>query len=168
MVSRLASADRVLIAGQTLSHSVNHTVRDLLKHWKPSQTGKIFLLKDCCSSLPGFESKAEEFMREISDQGVSVINSTEAFEWPELEVVSEMQPAPALAPDDEDDDLDDGEEDADEGEGAEQRGAADAENAEQVGAVDVSVGGATAEGNSEDVGAETAGVEEEEDFGEES
>jgi len=131
-------------------------VRDLLKHWKPSQSRKIFLLKDCCSSLPGFESKAEEFIQDIFEQGVTVMNSTEAFEWPEPDTVSEVQPEPSSAPAAEDDDLDeDGEEDAGEMEGTGLVNAADAEGTEQTDAVDIETD-ATAEGNNVDPAANGA------------
>ena len=60
-------------------------MRDFLKHWKADENNKLFILKDCCSSLPGFESKAEAFLQEMQDLGVSLVNSTEAFAWPDPE-----------------------------------------------------------------------------------
>ncbi len=84
IVERLMSADRVLICGISLSHAVKHTVKDLLKLWKENLRSNIYLVKDCCSTLPGFEGKADDFIREMLQSGVTVVNASDAFAWPEL------------------------------------------------------------------------------------
>ena len=81
MVERLSLTDRVLVCGQSLSHTVNHTMRDLTTHWKTGKMDKLYLLDDCTSPLPGFESVAEEFLLEMREKGVVVTPSPEAFNW---------------------------------------------------------------------------------------
>lgn len=81
MVERLSMCDRVIICGQSLSHTVNHTLRDLSTHWNPDSFDKIFLLKDCTSALPGFESVAESFLQDMRSKGISLTSSLEAFIW---------------------------------------------------------------------------------------
>ena len=85
MVERLSMTDRVLVCGQSLSHSVNHTLRDLSTHWREENMGKLYLLNDCTSALPGFESVAEDFLQDMRDKGVVITSCQEAFVWEDLE-----------------------------------------------------------------------------------
>ena len=49
----LDACDTILVSGQALSHSVNFTMKDLVIHL--STPTKLYLLKDGCSSVQGFE-----------------------------------------------------------------------------------------------------------------
>lgn len=81
MIERLKSADRVLICGQSLSHTVQMTLKDILSNWKEDEVGKLMLLTDCSSPVPGFEAMADTFVREIKDKGVKCSSVSEAFEF---------------------------------------------------------------------------------------
>jgi nicotinamidase/pyrazinamidase len=64
--------ERLLVCGQALSHCVNYTVRDIVDNWPPDETGKITVLRDCASSVPGFEGAGEAFLEEMERAGVIV------------------------------------------------------------------------------------------------
>ena len=70
MIERLKSADRVIICGQSLSHTVQMTMKDILSNWKADEVDKLMLLTDCSSPVPGFEAMAETFVREMKEKGV--------------------------------------------------------------------------------------------------
>lgn len=59
LIDTLLLADKVVICGQALSHCVNFTTRDLVKYWPVDKRAQLVILKDCASSVPGFESKGE-------------------------------------------------------------------------------------------------------------
>jgi len=58
-----------------MSHCVNYTVRDIVENWPKDERNKITLLRDCASSVPGFEAASEEFIEEMMKAGVSVERS---------------------------------------------------------------------------------------------
>jgi nicotinamidase/pyrazinamidase len=81
MVERLAAADRVIFCGESLSHSVQMTMKDVISNWKEEEVEKLCLLSDCSSPVPGFESMAEDFVRECKEKGVKVVPASESFEF---------------------------------------------------------------------------------------
>ena len=66
----LASADVLLVAGEALSHCVASSVRSLVTRLQPAQIGRIVLLTDCMSSVPGLETLGQAFLYEMTDRGV--------------------------------------------------------------------------------------------------
>ncbi|WP_220789273.1 cysteine hydrolase family protein [Craterilacuibacter sinensis] len=75
-IAMLARADALLIAGQALSHCVASTIEDL-----PTQLGepylqKMWLLSDCSSPVPGFETIAETFMSKMGARGMHSVHSS--------------------------------------------------------------------------------------------
>jgi len=62
----------LIACGQALSHCVNYTVRDIVEHWPKEEMGKITILKDCASSVPGFEEAGELFLKDMKEAGVNV------------------------------------------------------------------------------------------------
>jgi nicotinamidase/pyrazinamidase len=62
-----------------LSHCVNYTVRDIVNNWPKDETPKIVILKDCASSVPGFEDAGELFLSEMEKAGVKVGTSDAVF-----------------------------------------------------------------------------------------
>ena len=60
------------MCGQALSHCVNETVRDIVEHWPKEEIGKLTVLKDCASSVPGFEAAGETFLSDMKEAGVNV------------------------------------------------------------------------------------------------
>jgi nicotinamidase-related amidase len=81
MIERLKQADRVLVCGQSLSHTVQMTMKDIANNWEKDDIGKLFLLTDCSSPVPGFESMAETFVKEMRDKGVKCVGAGEAFDF---------------------------------------------------------------------------------------
>lgn len=69
--------ERLLVCGQALSHCVNFTVRDIVEHWPPGETSKITILRDCASSVPGFEEAGKLFLDDMERAGVNVKTSDE-------------------------------------------------------------------------------------------
>lgn len=54
---------------------MNYTVRDIVNHWPKDERSKIILLKDCASSVPGFEAASKKFITDIAADGVTVDTS---------------------------------------------------------------------------------------------
>lgn len=77
MESLKTDTDRLLVAGQALSHCVNYTVRDIVEHWPKGQMTKIILLRDCMSSVPGFDGAGELFLADMVKAGVEVKTSVD-------------------------------------------------------------------------------------------
>ena len=67
---QLKQSKKLLICGQAMSHCVNYTVRDIVEHWPKDERNKITLLRDCASSVPGFEAASEKFIEEMVEAGV--------------------------------------------------------------------------------------------------
>lgn len=76
-VERLQAADEILVAGQALSHCVANSVRDIAAEFGDDQVKKLVLLEDACSPVPGFESLAEDFLREMKAKGMRVAKTTD-------------------------------------------------------------------------------------------
>ena len=71
--------NKLVICGQALSHCVNYTVRDIVEHWPKDEMDKLTILADCASSVPGFESVGEQFVKDMKELGVNV-ETSETFE----------------------------------------------------------------------------------------
>jgi nicotinamidase-related amidase len=56
---------------------VNYTLRDIVRKWPPSRRSDIYLITDCASAVPGFESDAETFVMDMKAIGVQTVTSTE-------------------------------------------------------------------------------------------
>ena len=55
-----------------MSHCVNYTVRDIADHWPKDEMGKLVVLKDCASTIPGFEDASNKFLSDMAAVGVNV------------------------------------------------------------------------------------------------
>lgn len=77
MIDFLAQHSKVVCCGEAKSHCVNYTMRDLLSAWPAGRAGDLVLLKDCCSSVPGFEAVGEQFENDMKQAGVVVCTSAE-------------------------------------------------------------------------------------------
>ncbi|HEY9104766.1 hypothetical protein [Chitinimonas sp.] len=80
LLNRLAQADTIVIAGQALSHCVASTVRDLADHLGPSGVGKLLLLTDCSSPVPGFEALGQAFLKDLSQRGMRLAEARTLFQ----------------------------------------------------------------------------------------
>lgn len=78
-ISAIDSSDVALITGQALSHCVNFTIRDLVKNFGPESIKKLVLIRDTCSSVPGFEKQGNDFINDMVALGMRVDTSTNIF-----------------------------------------------------------------------------------------
>ena len=77
MESLITGTTQLLVTGQALSHCVNYTVRDIVEHWPKDQMSRLIILRDCMSSVPGFENAGEIFLADMEKAGVEVKLSVE-------------------------------------------------------------------------------------------
>jgi nicotinamidase/pyrazinamidase len=70
---------RLLICGQAMSHCVNYTVRDLVRHWPAERLSEICLLQDCASAVPGFEAAAQQFQDDMAAAGIQSTTAAQVF-----------------------------------------------------------------------------------------
>ena len=69
LLARMASAERVLVAGEALSHCVASTVRDLADALGPAWVKRLVLLSDASSPVAGFESLGRSFVDDMRSRG---------------------------------------------------------------------------------------------------
>jgi nicotinamidase/pyrazinamidase len=77
LLASLLESGKLLVCGQAMSHCVNYTLRDIVRKWPPSRRSDIYLITDCASAVPGFESDAETFVMDMKAIGVQTVTSTE-------------------------------------------------------------------------------------------
>jgi len=75
LLSTLRKYNSIFIAGEAKSHCVANTVKQLLEHSDIS--GKITLLQDCMSNIPGMEHIADAIYSEAKIAGVVFKRSTD-------------------------------------------------------------------------------------------
>jgi nicotinamidase-related amidase len=98
-IARLRQSDAVVIAGQAASHCVKHTIDDLLGSIDERLVRKIYILRDCMSSVAvpdpsrqgeflfDFTPQAEAALGRFADAGMHVVDSTTPIrEWPDFPV----------------------------------------------------------------------------------
>ena len=76
----LSREGKLVVVGQASSHCVNFSVRDIVNYWLENSEKNIsdlIVLRDCMSPVPGFESAADEFFRDMEKFGVTVCTSEE-------------------------------------------------------------------------------------------
>jgi hypothetical protein len=61
---------QVFVCGHTLSHSISHTVIDLIKHY--SKDSKIVLLQDACCYHPDHKDIVDDFMEDMKDEKINM------------------------------------------------------------------------------------------------
>jgi nicotinamidase-related amidase len=67
-----------LLAGEALSHCLANTVMDIADNFSDqSYVSKFVLLRDCTSSVTGFEKQGDDFINKMVARGMRVINSTD-------------------------------------------------------------------------------------------
>lgn len=72
LIDQLKPNDQIIVAGEALSHCVKNTLTDLFVYIPQS---KVYLLKDCTSSVAGYESAGEEFINMNKEKGMNIISS---------------------------------------------------------------------------------------------
>ena len=66
------------MCGQAMSHCLNYTLRDLIKHWS-GDIGRIVLLVDGSSPVQGFNNAADEIIEYARERGVKLKLCEDAF-----------------------------------------------------------------------------------------
>ena len=72
-IQTLEEADEILFAGEALSHCLANTMRDIANSFNDSEDKflkKCVLLTDATSSVPGFESYGDTFIKEMTARGM--------------------------------------------------------------------------------------------------
>ena len=76
LVNELAGASAIVIAGEAQSHCVANTLKQILE--QPEIQGRIFVLTDCMSHVPGFEDAARDIFHQAEARGV-IFCTSESF-----------------------------------------------------------------------------------------
>ena len=76
LIQTLQVADLIVVAGEALSHCLATTLTQIIDNFGPDNAKKIVILEDCSSSVPGFESAGDDFIKYAKDNGVRFENST--------------------------------------------------------------------------------------------
>lgn len=78
LLSALAAADLVAVAGEAGSHCVANTVRDLADSFGDDRlVSKIVLLQDAVSSVSGFRDYQSRFVAEMTARGMTLSSTAE-------------------------------------------------------------------------------------------
>eukprot|EP00986_Skeletonema_menzelii_P015765 scaffold12635_cov183-Skeletonema_menzelii.AAC.3 len=72
LLESLKTSEKLIMCGEAMSHCVNYTVRDIADHWPKEEMGKLVVLKDCASTIPGFEDASNKFLSDMAAAGVNV------------------------------------------------------------------------------------------------
>ena len=80
LIQALQDADKVLLAGEALSHCVANTVTDIADTFGDANIKKLWLLEDCSSSVPSFESLGTDFINRLVARGMNVTTSDKALQ----------------------------------------------------------------------------------------
>jgi nicotinamidase-related amidase len=77
LIETLETADLIALSGQALSHCVANTIRDIADNFGDANIGKMVLIEDTTSPVPGFEAVAEQFLVEMKRRGMRTARSSE-------------------------------------------------------------------------------------------
>lgn len=79
LLDKLVKNEKLIIAGEALSHCVASTVYDLLGNIDKEYYSNIYFLTDCSSPVQGYEENATIFIEKIKSMGVNLIKSVDLF-----------------------------------------------------------------------------------------
>jgi nicotinamidase-related amidase len=82
LIDDLARADRVYIAGEAGSHCVKATTEHIAGRLDPGSLGKLVVITDCMSPVPGFEPQYQAFLDDMRQRGMRTALAAEVI--PEL------------------------------------------------------------------------------------
>ena len=82
LIESLLGFDRIVVAGQALSHCVNFTVRDLVDFTPPGDRAKIWIVADGSSPVVGCQAQAQTFLDDMRKAGCTITTAAEAFVLP--------------------------------------------------------------------------------------
>lgn len=85
--SSFSNDDIIIVMGEALSHCVGETLSDLID---AGLGDRIYLVRDCTSSVTGFEKQGESFVKLLKYNGGHVVQSTTPFlKWPGVREIFE-------------------------------------------------------------------------------
>lgn len=79
LLQELNQADKIIIAGEALSHCVANTVNDMIEELGHDFSQKLTILTDTTSTIPGFEATSSKFLEQMENLGVSLKSSKDPF-----------------------------------------------------------------------------------------
>ncbi|MCP5425944.1 MAG: isochorismatase family protein [Gammaproteobacteria bacterium] len=77
LIETLEKAEWVALSGQALSHCVANTVRDIADNFGEQNIGKLVLIEDTSSAVPGFENLAQQFLTDMKKRGMKTARAAE-------------------------------------------------------------------------------------------
>ena len=77
LINILENVDLVALTGQALSHCLANTVTDIADNFGEDNIKKLVLIRDCTSSVTGFEQLGEDFITNMTKRGMQISTSTE-------------------------------------------------------------------------------------------
>lgn len=77
LINTLQNVDIIGTGGEALSHCWMNTIKDITDNFGEENIKKFVLLEDTSSPVPGFEKQAEDFIKEMSGQGMQISNSVD-------------------------------------------------------------------------------------------
>ncbi|MBA5605364.1 cysteine hydrolase [Duganella sp. FT3S] len=80
LITSLAEADQVYIAGEAGSHCVRATTEHIVQQFGDDRLGKLVLLTDCMSPVAGFEPAYQEFLAAMQARGVRLAQSGDVLQ----------------------------------------------------------------------------------------
>ena len=73
----LLAADRLIVAGEALSHCVKSTVEDVVDAAASARATRLTLLTDAMSPVAGFEAQGAAFLAAMRDAGARLAATTD-------------------------------------------------------------------------------------------
>jgi nicotinamidase-related amidase len=73
LIESLKKADKIIVAGEALSHCLANTVKDLCEY---IPANKITVLTDCTSPVTGYDKDGTDFLDKMQKKGMSVAISS--------------------------------------------------------------------------------------------
>jgi nicotinamidase-related amidase len=77
LINILENVDLIALTGQALSHCLANTVRDIANNFGEENIKKMVLIRDCTSSVQGFEQMGEDFIKEMTGRGMQISTADE-------------------------------------------------------------------------------------------
>jgi len=77
LLAILREADRILVAGEALSHCVKSSVEDIANNFGEENIKKLVLLTDTSSNVPGFEQNGKDFIKNMTARGMQISTSVD-------------------------------------------------------------------------------------------
>lgn len=78
-IAQLQTADRIFITGEAGSHCVRATTEHIVECFGAADIGKLVVVADCMSPVPGFEAQYAQFITDMRARGVRIATSSDVI-----------------------------------------------------------------------------------------